>query len=202
MRKPLLISVLAIVIGLSSLTPASAAGTTVGPFGPASFQDYGTCGNPWANFTTKSKYNVGKLNNDGSYNVRLTISGSFVTVAGQGPGACFPSADGYLVNAGVKGHATLVIYLAVSGGTFNPAALCDSTCAFDGYLTNYTPISHFAQVFFGQNATWSFSSVRDHTEKATSRNPALCANNFSAIFRLNPDFITSSTGDIATYCPP
>lgn len=162
-----------------------------------SFTDFGTCG-AWATFTDSSTYFVGALNNDGTYNVKLRMAGGFVTIDGSSPSACYPSGNnGNTLINGIKGHDRVFIYIVVSGGTFDPNATCDSTCA-----ENYSGsgIGNFVAAFFGGSATWSYSTVRDLSETASSHNVLLCANHWTVTQNLQTFQITSSVGDIATHC--
>jgi len=205
MKKVLIALSLALGLVALSGTAALARTTAEGPYGPAGpWADYGTCGNHWANLTTNSTYRVSPINNDGTYDVKLRASGRFVTLAGDAPGACGTTgpgtSNGDLVNAGAKGHIAFTFFLVVSGGTFDPTATCDSSCAFDGYVASYPPITDFVTTFFGQSATWSFSTVKNTLESARSPNPALCANSWSDTFNISNGATLSSSGDIATFC--
>ena len=61
--------------------------------------DNGTCGNQWATDTSTRKWSV-KKNKDGTFRVERKDKGTFVTLAGQSPGACDTTGKhGHLVTA-------------------------------------------------------------------------------------------------------
>ena len=82
--KRLLVSAAAIVAAMGLMAPANAGSVAVatqeGPYGPVKFQDYGTCGDVWANITQKTTYYVPKKSADGSYKVRFDIAGPFTSM--------------------------------------------------------------------------------------------------------------------------
>ncbi len=188
-------------VGFAAASAAVASTTAEGPYGPVSAIDYGSCLNAWANFSgLNSTYRVSKINLDGSYNVTLRTAGKFVTNAGSSPGACGSGTDnGDHINANAKGRVNMTFYLVVTGGTFDSSATCDVSCASDPYPGDTSGISNFVAAFFGGSATWSFSTVKSALEVATSANPALCLNKWTATTTGN-SATTSSTGDIATTC--
>jgi hypothetical protein len=94
--------------------------------------DHGTCNqNEWATDTSNRTWTV-KKNNDGTFRVTRKDKGTFVTKAGQSPGACDPTGKhGHLVNAGIHGKFRGYLTGTVSGGTFNPNATCNAACIGD-----------------------------------------------------------------------
>lgn len=110
-------------------------------------EDHGSCGNAWAADTLKRTLIV-KEKENGSFRVTRRDRGTFVTVAGQSPGACDTTGrHGHIVVAGVKGKLEGFLRGTVTGGTFNPNATCNAACA----STTPTLIA----AFFGAGATFS-----------------------------------------------
>src|SRR6186997_2015772 len=75
-------------------------------FGPYAVvtDDHGSCGNAWAVDTEKRTFTVHK-NQDGSFTLLRRDRGTFLTNAGQSPGACETTKHhGATVVAGVKGR--------------------------------------------------------------------------------------------------
>src|SRR5262245_6248498 len=95
-----------------------------GPFASTS-PDSGTCGNLWADDSFDREFMAHtSANPDGSFSlVEQFKRGTFVTQAGASPGGCDTNPGG-TVEAGVRGkmHGTFV--MVVSGGVFNPLAVC------------------------------------------------------------------------------
>jgi len=119
-----------------------------GKFGPYDVvtDDGGTCGNAWAVDTEKRTFRVHK-NHDGSYTVLRTDRGTFLTNAGQSPGACETKGrHGSTVLAGVKGKFHGYLVGKVTGGTFDPNATCTTDCGFTDV---------WIATFFGPSATFS-----------------------------------------------
>jgi hypothetical protein len=196
--KRLSVVVIGVVACMAMTSSAFAANTTKGPFGPVSFQDYGSCGNVWANLNDSTTYAVGALNNDGTYNVKVKLAGGFVSVEGHSPGACNTGSDnGNTIINNIKGHDRILLYIAVSDGTFDTNQTCDTSCATD---YSWSGINTFVTRFFGESATWSFSTVKDAAEKVTSKNQVLCANRWDVTYNPTTGVITSASGDIATHC--
>ena len=111
--------------------------------------DHGSCGNAWATDTSTRKWSV-KKNNDGTFRVGRTDKGTFVTLAGQSPGACETKGNhGHLVNAGINGKFRGYLRGTVSNGTFNPTATCAAACIGD--------TSVFISTFFGSGAQFTCS---------------------------------------------
>jgi hypothetical protein len=93
--------------------------------------DHGSCGNAWATDTSMRTWSV-KKNQNGSFRVARKDKGTFVTMAGQRPGACDTTGKhGHLVNAGINGKFRGYLSGTVTGGTFNPAATCNAACIGD-----------------------------------------------------------------------
>ncbi len=108
--------------------------------------DQGSCGNDWAVDTQKRLFKV-KRNNDGSFTVTRYDRGTFVTIAGQSPGACAKKGKhGSTVAAGIKGKFHGYLRGRVTGGTFDPNATCPADCGFTDV---------WIATFFGPNATFS-----------------------------------------------
>ena len=111
--------------------------------------DNGTCGNQWATDTSTRKWSV-KKNKDGTFRVERKDKGTFVTLAGQSPGACDTTGKhGHLVTAGIQGKFHGYLRGTVSNGTFNPNATCDAACIGN------TPA--FIAAFFGSGAQFTCS---------------------------------------------
>ena len=108
--------------------------------------DHGSCGNAWAVDTEKRTFTVHK-NHDGSYTLLRRDRGTFLTNAGQSPGACETTKHhGATVVAGVKGRFHGYLRGKVTGGTFNPNATCPADCGFTDV---------WIATFFGPSATFS-----------------------------------------------
>lgn len=117
-------------------------------FGPYDVvtDDNGTCGNAWAVDTEKRTFKV-QAKGDGSYRLTRTDRGTFLTNAGQSPGACETKGKhGATVLAGIKGKFHGYLRGTVTGGTFNPNATCPADCGFTDV---------WIATFFGPSATFS-----------------------------------------------
>jgi hypothetical protein len=111
--------------------------------------DHGSCGNAWATDTSQRTWSV-KANKDGTFRVGRKDKGTFMTLTGQSPGACDTTGKhGHLVNAGIKGKFRGYLRGTVSGGTFNPSAICSAACIGD--------TSVFISTFFGAGAQFTCS---------------------------------------------
>jgi len=111
--------------------------------------DNGTCGNQWATDTSNRTWSV-KKNKNGTFRVERKDKGTFVTLAGQSPGACDTTGKhGHLVTAGIQGKFHGYLRGTVSNGTFNPNATCDAACIGN------TPA--FIAAFFGAGAQFTCS---------------------------------------------
>jgi hypothetical protein len=107
--------------------------------------DHGTCSqNVWATDTLRRTYDV-KQNKDGSYRVRRTDKGTFVTTGPVSPGACETgSKHGHVLTAGYTGKVHGFLEGTVTGGTFNPNGTCTAECgAVDFIAAFFTPGSQF-----------------------------------------------------------
>ena len=129
-----------VVVTLCAIGPAAAAPGTkqFGPF-PVVTTDGGSCGNSWANDTFERRYTV-ISNGSGNFTVKEKDNGTFVTIAGQSPGACETSNShhGAFVNAGIAGNIEGSADFTVNSATYNPNG-CDavpSVCSTrSGFVT-------------------------------------------------------------------
>jgi hypothetical protein len=124
--------------------------------------DHGSCGNGWATDTSNRTWSV-KPNGNGTFRVTRKDKGTFVTLAGQSPGACDKTGKhGHLVSAGVHGKFRGYLSGTVSGGTFNPKATCDAACIGDTtkFITAFFPGGTFTclQGFAGCKFNFEYSS--------------------------------------------
>jgi hypothetical protein len=119
-----------------------------GKFGPYDVvtDDHGSCGNPWAVDTEKRTFQVKKYK-DGSYRLTRRDRGTFVTTAGQSPGACETKGrHGSTILPAKTGKFHGFLRGTITGGTFNPSAVCPADCGFtDVWITT----------FFGAGAQFS-----------------------------------------------
>jgi hypothetical protein len=119
-----------------------------GKFGPYDVvtDDHGSCGNPWAVDTEKRTFQV-KKNKDGSYRLTRRDRGTFLTTAGQSPGACETKGKhGSTILVGKTGKFHGYLRGTITGGTFNPNATCPADCGFTDV---------WIATFFGPSATFS-----------------------------------------------
>jgi hypothetical protein len=124
--------------------------------------DHGSCGNPWATDTSKRTWSV-KPSSNGTFRVARKDKGTFVTLAGQSPGACDTTGKhGHLVNAGVHGKFHGYLSGTVSGGTFNPNATCNAACIGDttAFIAAFFPGGTFtcSQGYAGCKFNFEYSS--------------------------------------------
>jgi hypothetical protein len=109
--------------------------------------DNGSCGTPWATDTVRRTYIV-KPNGDGTYTLTRRDRGTFVTLGGVSPGACDTTGrHGHTVRPGVHGKFGGFLRGTVSGGTYNPNAVCT------GPDCGFTDV--FLATFFGPGAMFS-----------------------------------------------
>ncbi len=100
-----------------------------GPF-PSTSLDSGTCGNNWATDTFDRFFHVQtRPNSDGTYTVTQQFkNGTFPTIGGQSPGACetdlAPVGNGGTLADGVTGKMQGSFSIVVTGGVYNPNAVC------------------------------------------------------------------------------
>ena len=109
--------------------------------------DTGSCGtNEWATLQEKRTYKVRKTKT--GWRLTRYDRGTFVTNGGPSPGACEQGTKhGTTVLPGVKGKFHGFIVGTVTGGTFNPNAVCPAG-------TNCGTRSAFLQTYF-PGGTWS-----------------------------------------------
>src|SRR6266516_6462202 len=111
--------------------------------------DHGSCGNGWATDTSMRTWSVKQAQN-GTFRVGRQDKGTFVTIAGQSPGACDTTGKhGAHVNVGINGKFRGYLRGTVSNGTFNPTATCAATCIGDTAV--------FISTFFGAGAKFTCS---------------------------------------------
>jgi hypothetical protein len=191
-------AMVAVVAAALIAAPAASANTTLGPWAGGNQGDFETCGTTWANYSNTVTMVVSPENFDGSYNVTANESGTFTSLAGQSPGACAPdTTGGTTIVKNVVGHLTGSYKFYVTGGTFNPAGACDTTCETAAANVDYGP---FVTAYFGGGAQWT-AAVNDIVSKwhATSANSVLTHNSYTAYwpagtFSSNP---LSALGDIS-----
>jgi hypothetical protein len=115
-----------LVLMASIALPATGGGPPikVGPIAVVAQGDIGTCNNVWALDSFNKFYTI-TPNKDGTYNVQVNYKdGTFVTLAGQSPGACESGADnGNIVAADITGR-THQEYNGTVIGTLIPGAVC------------------------------------------------------------------------------
>jgi len=129
-------------ITLAALTVFVSSAAVAGPgtqqFGPFVLvtTDGGSCGNSWANDTFERRYTV-VSNGGGNFTVREQDHGSFVTNAGQSPGACETAPHhGSFVGAGIAGNIEGSAVFTVNSATYNPdgcaanASVCSTRAGF------------------------------------------------------------------------
>jgi hypothetical protein len=124
--------------------------------------DHGSCSNPWATDTSMRTWSV-KKNNNGTFRVSRHDKGTFVTLAGQSPGACETTGHhGHTVTAGVHGKFRGYLSGTVSGGTFNPSAVCNAACIGDtsAFIAAFFPGGTFTCLngFAGCKFNFEYSS--------------------------------------------
>jgi hypothetical protein len=130
--------------------PGHPVGKNWNKFGPYDVvtDDHGSCGqaHSWAVDTEKRTFKV-KRNQDGSFRVTRVDRGTFLTNAGESPGACETKGKhGATLLAGIKGKFHGYLRGTVTGGTFNPNAVCPADCGFTDV---------WIATFFGPTATFS-----------------------------------------------
>jgi hypothetical protein len=146
----LAVSVFALLTVGSALSVPTAR--IYGPFTTSS-PDSGTCGNDWATDTFDRYFHVTTTPNaDNTYTVVEQFKrGSFLTLAGQSPGACDPRGTaGGTVAPGISGDMQGKFNIVVSGGLFNPNAECTTL--------NCGTTAGFVATVFGATATYNVTS--------------------------------------------
>jgi hypothetical protein len=186
MRRKLLAASTAVValLVLAAATSASAGRSDhYGPFASGS-PDSGTCGNFWAEDTFDRFYKVDSTPNaDGTYTVREEFrDGTFVTNPGPSPGACETNPGG-IVAGGITGRMHGYFIIIVSGGTYNPNAVCPPGC----------PTAAFVAAFFGPTATFDIPTF---SFQYSAEDQALCSRHWK---NASADR-GGNNGDIATTC--
>ena len=128
-----------------------------GPYAGAS-ADSGTCGNDWAQDTFKRHFSVTRRA-DGSYYVREDFKdGKFVTIAGASPGACETGTPhGSTVDAGIRGEFKGWLAGTVTGGTFDPKAVCGTPCTGGPFIA-----AHFGASAAWNVVPWKFTYEAEH----------------------------------------
>jgi len=115
----------AAALGLSLSATAAPGTQQFGPFALTT-TDGGSCGNFWANDTFERRYTV-ISNGGGKFTIREQDHGTFVTIAGQSPGACETAQHhGSFVSAGIAGDIQGSADFTVTSATYNPSG-CDAT---------------------------------------------------------------------------
>jgi hypothetical protein len=125
--------------------PVIAAGSvrSYGPYASAT-PDSGTCGNNWANDTFNRLFFV-DTNNPNTV-TQVFANGKFVTVPGASPGGCDTNPGG-TVGAGVTGGFGGYFIMKITGGTYNPNAVCTvATCSTS---------AGFVKTVYGPTATYN-----------------------------------------------
>jgi len=100
--------------------------------------DNGSCGDAWATDTETRKYSV-KDNGDGTFTLRRSEKGTFVTLGSRSPGACDTTGKhGAAVVAGVTGKFRGYLVGTVTATSFNPNAPCGVDCSSRaGFIATY-----------------------------------------------------------------
>jgi len=165
------ILVAALIVTMALIVPRSFAARSTLHYGPiaSTSPDSGTCGNNWANDTFNRFFTIDP--NNPNTVIEEFKQGTFVTVAGPSPAACQngPS-NGNTVADGVTGKLEGSFDIAVTGGTFNPNAVCaPSTCdTTAGFIaTVYGPHASYntGATYFvfhysaGHNGQWKNASA-------------------------------------------
>lgn len=144
----LLVAAFALAATGFASNPGHGHGKNHNKFGPYDVvnDDHGSCGNTWAVDTEKRSFKI-KRNADGTYRLTRTSRGTFVTTAGESPGACETKGKhGATVLAGVHGKFNGYLRGTITGGTFDPTATCPADCGFTDV---------WIATFFGPSATFS-----------------------------------------------
>jgi hypothetical protein len=118
--------------------------------------DSGTCGNDWAVDTFERHFSVDtRANANGTYSVTEQFkNGTFVTSAGFSPGGCQPGNTPATLAAGITGTMHGDFLIVVTGGTFNPNAVCTAaTCGTTGA---------FVATVFGGGASYDVPTFAFH----------------------------------------
>ena len=124
--------------------------------------DSGFAGNAWATDTSLRTWSV-KPSGNGTFRVTRKDKGTFVTLAGQSPGACDTTGKhGHTVTAGVHGKFRGYLSGTVSGGTFKSNATCNAACLGDtsAFIAAFFPGGTFtcSQGYAGCKFNFEYSS--------------------------------------------
>ena len=167
-QKKWFLTVLA-VLALSMLPAvALAKGGATDHFGPfaGTSPDGSTCGGPWAN-DAFDRFFTARDNGDGTFAVREEFkNGSFVTIAGDSPGACeTTNHHGTLLAAGIAGNMGGFLAGSVTSSTYNPggcatAGACNTT---SGFITAvFGPTATFDVATFNFEYNYNDNSLQYH----------------------------------------
>jgi hypothetical protein len=99
--------------------------------------DNGSCGQQWATDTINRTYSV-KDNGSGTFTLRRSDRGTFVTTGPVSPGKCNGSGKhGSVVGPGYKGTFTGYLVGTVTASSFNPKATCAAPCLTDAFIAAF-----------------------------------------------------------------
>ena len=99
--------------------------------------DNGSCSQPWATDTIHRTYSV-KDNGDGTFTLRRSDRGTFVTTGPVSPGKCDTTGKhGSVVGPGYTGKLTGYLVGTVKASSFNPKATCVAACFTDVFITTF-----------------------------------------------------------------
>ena len=140
-----------------------------GPFASGS-PDSGTCGNNWANDTFDRFFTV-VTNEDGTSRVvEFFKNATFVTVAGDSPGACENGVNNTgLVTAGIHGRFQGYFLISVTG-TLNQDAVCTlATCGTtaDFVKTVFGATTHDVTTFLFNYSSSDRQLIQRHWKNAS-----------------------------------
>lgn len=149
-RKFLIVMSACALLSMAAIT-ASANGTQhYGPFMSTS-PDSGSCGNDWATDTFERHFTV---SNDRTRVTEEFKNGTFVTMAGSSPGSCENGNTPHTNVAGGMGKLEGSFDIVVSGGQFNPNAVCTTaTCG---------TTAGFIATVFGMSASSNVTTYNLH----------------------------------------
>jgi hypothetical protein len=180
MMKRIWLVYIGAVVALGLLVPVAGvaspgSGKTpikVGPVAIVGVDDIGTCNNVWAQDSFNKFYTL-TPNKDGTYNLQVNYKdGTFVTNAGQSPGACESGADnGNTVTAGVTGRTHQEYNATVTAPGIpnsNPDCAANNGCTGSGdFLNAVFGAGNWTRTGFGwtghyeagSNGTWFDTDV-------------------------------------------
>jgi hypothetical protein len=163
--------ILAVCLATSAFAPGA---QHFGPFASTS-PDGSSCGPAWANDTFDRSFTVQAVGS-GVFKIHEDFkNGSFVTIAGQSPGACSNAQHhGQFIAAGVNGSFQGIEEITASGGTFNPNGCatpmaCNTTA---GFLSAVFPgaaisVDQYNFEYSSSDNTLSFRHWQDKFDKQT-----------------------------------